>query len=85
MTVLHFIKNLDKNNLSGLFMNDLLKGGIDKTTTHILTMSVNDNMEDSMRRKIGTNKWCNHRAISYSYDSNYKILQVEKFRNIVYK
>ena len=42
MTVLHFIKNLDKNNLSGLFMNDLLKGGIDKTTTHILTMSVND-------------------------------------------
>ena len=49
MTVLHFIKNLDKNNLSGLFMNDLLKGGIDKTTTHILTMSVNDNMEDLMK------------------------------------
>lgn len=28
---------------------------------------------------------CHHPTISYSYDSNYKILQVEKFRNIVYK
>ena len=32
-----------------------------------------------------TNKGCHYPAISYSYDSNYKILQVEKFRNIVYK
>ena len=32
-----------------------------------------------------TNQGCHHPAISYSYDSNYKILQVEKFRNIVYK
>lgn len=32
-----------------------------------------------------TNQGCYYPAISYSYDSNYKILQVEKFRNIVYK
>lgn len=32
-----------------------------------------------------TDKGCDHPTISYSYDSNYKILQVEKLRNIVYK
>ena len=32
-----------------------------------------------------TNKGCYHPTISYSYDSNYKILQVEKLRYIVYK
>ena len=32
-----------------------------------------------------TNKGCHHPTISYSYDSNYKILQVEKLRYIVYK
>ena len=32
-----------------------------------------------------TDKGCDHPTISYSYDSNYQILQVEKFRNIVYK
>ena len=32
-----------------------------------------------------TDKGCDHPTISYSYDSNYKILQVEKLRYIVYK
>lgn len=32
-----------------------------------------------------TDKGCDHPTISYSYDSNYKILQVEKLRYVVYK